>query len=377
MNLTLCISTLGTGGAERVAVLLCNRWAALGHRVTLVTLDHGETLAYPLCPQVRRVALHGGFPPGKQGLRKLLHRPLGLWHLRRLLVRTSPDVVISFMDLTNLIVLLVTLGSSLPVVVAERNDPARRILPRPLAAARRLLYPRAAAVVVQTRRVRGWFERFLQSRLLTVIENPLPHRDDRGSSDAGEPGLDLQHPAVVAMGRLTPQKGFDLLLEAFAEVRAEPRPHLYLLGSGPLREALEHQAERLGLVGRVHFLGTVRNPGAILRKADLFVLSSRYEGFPNALCEAMACGLPVVSADCPCGPAELIEPEKNGLLVPPGSSAALCLAMERLLGDPGLARRLGREAERIVERLSLERIAEEWLTLFTAIAAAGRTAQQA
>src|ERR1700733_4389767 len=166
---------------------------------------------------------------------------------------------------------------------------------------------------------------------------------------------------LAAMGRLDYQKGFDLLIDAFARAaEGQPDWSLVILGEGPERRRLEEQIHTRGLEPRVQLLGWVSDPSRVLRDCDAFVLSSRYEGFPNALLEAMALGLPAVAVDCPSGPADIIRSEVDGLLVPLGSVPALTTALRRLMCDEKLRHRLGREAVQVVGRFSSERYYARW-----------------
>jgi glycosyltransferase involved in cell wall biosynthesis len=166
---------------------------------------------------------------------------------------------------------------------------------------------------------------------------------------------------VVSFGRLGPQKGFDVLLRAFAAVSpAHPDWELAIFGAGPDLESLRALAGDLGLQGRIRFPGRVKDPHAVMRCAGLYVLSSRFEGFPNALCEAMACGMPVIATDCPTGPREIITDGVDGLLVPNEDAAAMASAMDRLMGDEALRKELGSRASLIAARFSLDAVMSQW-----------------
>jgi glycosyltransferase involved in cell wall biosynthesis len=163
------------------------------------------------------------------------------------------------------------------------------------------------------------------------------------------------------MGRLGEEKGFDLLIEAFALLRHRfPQLSLVILGEGSGRSELERLIAARGLQSAVYMPGTVEQPHAILQQAGIFVLPSRFEGFPNALCEAMACGLPVVAADCRCGPREIIRNDVDGLLVPVGDIEALAGAMQRLMLDRSLQERLAAQAPSVVDRFSMARVTALW-----------------
>jgi glycosyltransferase involved in cell wall biosynthesis len=174
---------------------------------------------------------------------------------------------------------------------------------------------------------------------------------------------------ILAMGRLDPQKGFDMLLDAFGRIAGRhPTWDLAIAGDGAQRDALLSQARLLGVDHRTHLLGHVGNVQDWYERADLFVMSSRFEGFPNALLEAMACGCPAVSFDCDTGPRELIDNGVNGTLVPPEKGAAgLAVAIDRLIGDAELRHAFGLSAAQVRQRLALSRIARQWEQLFDVV----------
>jgi GalNAc-alpha-(1->4)-GalNAc-alpha-(1->3)-diNAcBac-PP-undecaprenol alpha-1,4-N-acetyl-D-galactosaminyltransferase len=365
MRLTLVISSLGRGGAERVLSILAGAWTEQGHQVTLLTFDHDEPPAYPLHPSVvlRNLNLTGYSKNLVEGLSRNVTR---VRVLRRAIRESRPAIVISFLDMVNVLTVLATRGMNVPVIVSERIDPSLYDIGRVWNFLRRSVYPFADALVCQTASALARFQTMTRIRGFT-IPNPVLPPPGIASRPEDQPST-CGH-VLIAMGRLVPQKGFDLLLKAFARLAPKhPDWNLTILGAGPMLEALKQQSKSLALDSRVHFAGAVADPFPVLRSADLFVFSSRFEGFGMALAEAMACGLPVVSFDCPEGPAVIIRHGVDGLLVPPEDLSALTAALDRLMGDPQERRRLAVRAPEVLERFSPARILGLWTDLFERVA---------
>jgi GalNAc-alpha-(1->4)-GalNAc-alpha-(1->3)-diNAcBac-PP-undecaprenol alpha-1,4-N-acetyl-D-galactosaminyltransferase len=267
--------------------------------------------------------------------------------------------VISFMDRTNVIAILATRGLNIPILVSERNDPEMLSPGKMWEVLRQWTYPFADRITVQTERAGKYFPR-LRDRVV-VMPNPVVLPPDAIT------GLPPQLPGdrqLIAIGRLDPQKGFDLLLRAFARLADQHQTwNLTILGEGELRAELETLRTELGLQYRVQLLGRVSNPHDYLKQADIFVMSSRFEGFPNALCEAMACGLAVISTDCRNGPREIIRDGVDGMLVPTEDVPALAIAMEQLMSDEAKRKSLANRSAEITQRFGLEQVMLLWETL--------------
>jgi glycosyltransferase involved in cell wall biosynthesis len=343
--------------------MMANYWASRGWaEVTLITLSGpGETPFFRLHPAVRYRPL-GVEAESLAPVRAVANNLGRVGRLRAAIVASQPLAVISFLDRANVLTLLAAAGLGLPVVVAERIDPRHRVLGHSWRAMRQLTYPAASRVVAQTESALAYFPPWIQRRGL-VIPNPV--QPPPGFTAAP----DAPPPVVMAMGRLERQKGFDLLIDAFARVApAHPEWRLEIWGQGPLRERLEAQAADLGLGDRVRLPGVTRRPGAAMEGAGLFVLSSRYEGFPNALCEAMACGLPAISFDCPSGPREIIRDGEDGVLVPAGDVAGLAAAMGRLMGDGAERARLAARAPDVNNRFGMTKVMGIWEALLEELA---------
>lgn len=353
-DITLVIPSLTSGGAERVMATMANYWANHGKRITLLTMDDGaEPPFYALhdavCHRQLRLA-----KPSSGAIAAIKNNIVRIRALRRAIVDSRPEAVISFLDTTNVATLIATRGLGIPVIVEEHTDPAQKSLGGGWKRLRRALYPRADHVVVLSNNALAYFPLAIRKRA-SVIPNPIAIEPPSGKIARGA-GRTL-----IAMGRFGPEKGFDLLLDAFARI-ADRHPcwNLVIWGDGNLRIELENQRDRLGLAGRVSMPGRTQAPHDELRRADLFVMSSRREGFPMALGEAMACGLPAVSTDCPSGPRQIIRPGVDGLLVPPEDANALAAALDQVMGDDALRARLAAHAPEVLDRFGLEPVMARW-----------------
>lgn len=361
MTVAFFLTALRDGGAERAAANLINRLIAAGHEVVLITLLAYDDQDYPIDPRVRLITLDmlGQSDGALHALASNLRRVRAL----RAAVRESgADVLVSFITSSNVLALIATAGLGVPVVGSERIHPPFASTSALWRRLRRVLYRRAHAIVALTETSAAWLSAHTSARRVEVIPNmvswppstfgaPLPPSSVRTDPD---------RLMLLAVGRLSCQKDYPTLLEAFSRIAAEREAwDLVVVGSGD-STALSALAERLGIGERVFWIGNVGNVVDWYRAADLYVMCSLFEGFPNALAEAMAAGLAVVSSDCPTGPAELIEHEENGLLVPPEDPARLAAALARLMDDEALRKRLGKAARDVVERFDAARIAERW-----------------
>lgn len=366
MKIALVIPTLGPGGAERVMSVLANAWAGTGHRVTLITTASTASDFYPLDSRIKRIGLDLPAPSRNKisGLRFVGRAVSGLRaHLRL----EKPDVVISFLDSMNVLTLIAAMRLGTPVIVAERSDPRMNALGLVWRTARRITYPGAKAVVVQTKSVYGWAHRFLSAGLIHQIHNPVRVQ---GRSRNGEQAYTSAR-SIVTVARLGPEKGIDILLRAFALCAVKhPDWSLVIVGEGPDRKLLEDLTERLEIRNRVQFKGLIQNPEEMLAHSDLFVLASRREGFPNTLLEALAAGLPAISTSCNSGPAEIIRHEIDGLLVPPENVDALAAAMDRLMSSEAERQGMAARAIEVYERFNSESILARWTGLARQVATA-------
>ncbi len=357
MQIFWVISSLGAGGVERVTTSLTRELADSGHDVCLATLARADRDVFAAAPAVQRVSLD--LMSASIGrLDALARNAARVRALRRAIVEASPDVVVSFMTETNVVTLVASRGLGVPVVVSERLHPSEPHLSMPWKALRRLWYPTADLLVVPAAELALCLSRLTPRRPPVVIPNPLSREFLESARLLPN---QTERTAILAVGRLTPQKDYPLLLRAFAQVaRRFPRCELRVVGEGEERGRLERLARDLGVGQRVRWLGYRRDMVAEYDRATVFVLASRHEGFPNVLVEAMSRGLPVVSTDCPSGPADLVTDGVAGLLCPVGNVQAMADRVAQLLGSARTRMRLGTEALATRERLAPARIARQW-----------------
>lgn len=361
-RILVAVSSLGPGGAERAAVNLCNAWAARGDAVTLLATFSGRgECFYPLSDAVTLVYLCDLVGPGKRMWRGATR----LWSARRFVRERRPEVVISFLTNVNVAMIIATAGLGVPVVVCERTNPQKYELPLVLRVLRQALYRWAALVTVQTDQLaKSLGTSWCNAKRLTVLPNPI---SPDLLADSGT--LPRKHPTrrrLLAMGRLSSEKQFGMLIELFHSLHGTfPEWDLWIVGDGPLKAELVRQVAALGLEQRAHLPGKTRDPGSMYLQADAFVLTSSYEGFPNVLLEAMAFGIPCVSFDCPYGPREITHAGQDALLVPAGDTAGLAAALQQVMRDDSLRRTLGTRASASVrERFSLAATLNRWDAVF-------------
>lgn len=357
LKILLVISSLAAGGAQRVTVDLATWLIKHGHEVTLLTYSDPELDHFREPPGVRRLALRLLWD-STSPIDMLTSNVRRLRMMRSAIREEQPDVVISFIDITNVLTLMSTLGLRVPVIISERIHPAYHPIGLRWRVARWLTYRFCDALVVQTEGIAKWARAVVARGRIRIIPNPLPRRTWPESVN--------REPVVLGVGRLHRQKGYDLLIEAFARSELPPEWRLVLVGEGPERRSLGGLIQRLGLQDRVQMPGEVSDPEAWLAKASIFVLSSRYEGFPNVVLEALACGTPVVAFDCPTGPRDILG-EDAGILLPQEDVGGLARTIRRLADDPSQRAMLSRSGAQALGHFAQDRINALWMELIVTV----------
>jgi glycosyltransferase involved in cell wall biosynthesis len=361
-RLLFVISGMSSGGAERVASIMLRHWVDTDLEVGLLTFSPVESDHYTLMPELERLHLNLTWDSSNT-VHGVLSNIRRLRMIRKEITGFSPDIVVSFIDQTNILVLLALLGTRMPVIVSERTNPTMYNISRKWQLLRRLVYRFADQVVVQTKSVADWALTHTRADRISIIQNPLDRLPQPSPWSA-------RKNQIVAIGRLGHEKGFDILLRAFAgsdAFRAGWR--LVLVGEGDERRSIERQINDLDIGDQIEMTGTVDDPAVILNSSKVFVLSSRFEGFPNALSEAMAMGCACVSTDCKSGPADIIDDGINGLLVRVDDVDAMRKGIDQLILSPATAQEYGMRAQAIRSSLSAGRIMDQWDDLLKSVIA--------
>jgi GalNAc-alpha-(1->4)-GalNAc-alpha-(1->3)-diNAcBac-PP-undecaprenol alpha-1,4-N-acetyl-D-galactosaminyltransferase len=353
------------GGVERIITALMNALSARGHQVNLLTWDLVNAQSfYPIEPEIIWYRLGLGDPKVRASAALMMRRCRAV---RRAIRRAKPQVIVCFQDGPFRAICGYTLGLGVPIIAAERNAPDRF---DHISAARYqgIIYQTlrfAARVTIQCESYRDLYPDFLQPRLV-CIPNPVQPASVRARPDA--PNKEGRY-RLLSVGRLSFQKNYRVLIEAFSRLAARyANWDLAIVGEGEDRIQLEQLTRTLGLESRVVLPGVTKNIGEWYASSHLFCLSSRWEGFPNALAEALAHGLPAVGFAGCAGVRDLIAHGRSGLLAAGnGDAGSLALALEKAMSNSDLRRSMGSEAIIGVQPYHPSQIFSKWEELLSEV----------
>ncbi len=349
MKILFYISTLRGGGAAKVMSNIANYMSNSGHEITFVT-NFPDSNDYYLVEGVERYNIDSR---EKKRL-SLLNNLYRVGGLRRIIKRINPDLCLSFMGENNIRLLLANAWLKNKVIISVRNDPNMEYRHLHIRAFAKLLYPYADGIVFQTEDARKWFSPIIQSKS-KIILNAVDEKFFKTQ-------LDSRRKNIVSVGRLSKQKNHSMLIKAYSKIANLVEDDVYIYGEGSLRDTLKAEIDGYGLGNRVHLMGTSKDIPDVLRQAKVFVMTSDYEGMPNALMEALAIGIPCIATDCPCGgPKMLIENGENGILVPIGDDEKLSAELFMLLTDEEVCDKISFKAKKDSSSYRLEHVMREWI----------------
>ena len=351
------ISTLKNGGAERVLTLMANYWARQGKEVT-ITYVINEEVGFTIDSRIKLIGQES-YKESKNFFEGLIANLNRIVRLRHIIKETKPDIVISFTTMCNIIAYFAKLGISVPLIISERTNPVAYPLSFIWQRLKKIAYNHSDVLVLQTQGVQKLYKDCATPQY--IIRNPLilpSHIAPISSYDAK---------VIVTVGRLDTYKNVQLLVHAFAKTNQKDWS-LWIIGrDAGEQKKIEQAAQDLGISAQIHFLGNQTDVFSFLSKASIFAMTSRVEGYPNALLEAMAMGLAVVSTDCDFGPAEIIEDGKNGFIVPSNDVTVFAEKLLLLIQNEPLRQQLGQNARSIEKSHSLLEVMKTWDTLIESV----------
>ncbi|SEL72016.1 GalNAc-alpha-(1-_4)-GalNAc-alpha-(1-_3)-diNAcBac-PP-undecaprenol alpha-1,4-N-acetyl-D-galactosaminyltransferase [Maribacter orientalis] len=355
-KIAFLIPSLGSGGAERVITTLANNLTE-NYEVIIITFDNKQPF-YKLNSQIKHHSCTNltDIPPSNNTYKALKFNIKLLLEINRISKDEKIDIIISFLTIANILGILVAKFRKIPIIISERNNPNKELISNFWMQIRRKTYPSANYIVVQTQEIADFYITKIKNDVVKIIPNPIsPDLEIMNSKETKEN-------IILNVGRLSNQKGQEMLLKAFTRIESNGWK-LVIAGEGENRVKLEKLIKKLQISDRVLLPGRIKDVSKLYNKAKIFAFSSNYEGFPNALIEAMHFRLPCVSTNCPTGPSELIINDINGFLIPVNNEIVMAEKLNILINDSALRESLGSKAAKTVKKYAIESISDRWKKL--------------
>ena len=356
MKIAFITRSVGGGGAERVVSVLANEFSRR------VEIDEVSVIAiiedYVTYPINSDVIYRANTDKTVAKVKRVYKR---YSFLKKCIKELAPDVVISFCTQINIYSIFAMRGDRAKLIISERNDPNNDPIQKWVRKFRNIVYPLADGIVLQTPDAAEYFKNFLK-KPSHVIANPI-------KENLPNPYNGIREKRIVTVARLSPAKNLPMLIRAFQAFGIKHLDYkLEIYGEGPLREVLEELIKELDLESKVYLMGYTEDLHMKILSATCFVLASDYEGISNAMLEALALGVPTICTDCPIGGSRMfINNMNNGILVPVGDQLALEKALHELVESSSLQKHLSKEAVKIRQELTPEKIAKQWMDFIGSI----------
>lgn len=351
-HIAFVIGALTPGGAERVISTLCNGMIENFH-ITIITFKK-STPFYRLDDRIKVISCFDKIdkPASVFGSIKLNYNILK--KVTTIVKNEKIDLLIGFITSANIIATLAARRNGIPCLISERNDPLKKDIPRFWVMLRKLVYPKADNLIVQTEKVKTIYTKKLKCKNITVLPNPI-------SSDLTKLRKNdvIREKIILTVGRLNSDKRQDKLIRAVDTLKLEGWK-VIIIGKGPNKKKLTNLIESLHLSDQIEILSNIKNIQDYYLKASIFVFTSKSEGFPNALLEAMHFGLPCISTDCNYGPSDILTNGKDGFLVPVNDQELLVEKIDELIKDNVLRNYLAKNAEQTSLNFTSDKVISQW-----------------
>lgn len=355
-KIAFVIPNLNSGGAQRVVCSLANELVQY-YNITIITFIKQESF-YELHPAIKLLYCSENIDPSKNLWKALTVNMKLLISIKSHVQREKVELLVGFLTSANILASFVASNLKIPTIICERNNPKLDRLSIVWRILRQISYKKANLLIVQTQQIKDFYSNWYSQEQVRILPNPI----SKELSDLRDLGIKREK-ILLNVGRLSPQKGHDLLIKSFALTNNEGWK-LIIVGEGELRNKLEILIEDLNLGNKVFLVGKRKNIHTYYNEASIFAFSSHFEGFPNALIEALHFGLACISTDCPTGPSDLIINNINGFLVPTDNLSQYTLKLNTLMENLQIREKFSLEASKSVQEFEIEHVMTKWKILF-------------
>ncbi|MDC6405687.1 MULTISPECIES: glycosyltransferase family 4 protein [Maribacter] len=355
-KIAFIINSLNSGGAERVLSTLAN--SLIGkYQISIITFTNTPPF-YPLDSKIEVFPCKEKISPSNNILEALKTNYQLYLRIREICKEISPDILVAFMTTANVLGTLAAKSFGVPIIISERNNPNMDYTPFFWKIMKRITYPNANKLIVQTELIKNFYSTWIKESKIAILPNPISsiHIDYRKKYSLKRENI------ILSVGRLSFQKGQDVAIKSFASLNP-PNWKLHIIGEGPDRQKLNDLIQELKMQDKIILLGRRKNISEYYLKSKIFVFPSRFEGFPNALIEAMYFGLACISANCPTGPSELIKHGDNGFLFETDNVEEISGLLSLLIEKEGVLSKIGDKAYNSLDHLEEENVVSKWKAL--------------
>ncbi|RAJ16058.1 glycosyltransferase family 4 protein [Arenibacter echinorum] len=351
-KLAFVIPSLGAGGAERVVSTLANTLTT-DYEVYIISFIKVVPF-YQLHKDVRLLHCVDNVPPSRNIFNALKSNYILLKKINAIVKKEKIQLLIGFLTSANVLSVLAAKSNSIPCIISERNNPNKNKANKFWKLLKSFSYPKANFLVVQTREIKEYYASSVDEKKLIILPNPISNELSLKRDNEV-----FKENVILNVGRLTNQKAQDVLIKSFSEIE-DKNWKLLIIGEGPKKKEYEQLIENLDLKNRVIIKSKIQNIDKYYNSSKIFAFTSIFEGFPNALIEAMHFGIPSISTDCPTGPSELIKDGINGFLIPMNNEEVLTEKINQLISREDLRLSFGKNGQKAVDQFKVDAVVKQW-----------------